>query len=180
MICLVLCRPDSFGLCPWHVWHWPARFSWNCLLSRLPHWRTDHQGASVSASGRAGLAEFQRTTGLLGLHRCYVAMVRNCMRHGWIILTCPFICPFISPIHNVIITIPKLLYYNPCHADVVRMLCECCANVTRMLYTWCALHNARHSSSKCDVKRAGCAHYTRCTRRDRALHSMGYFWSVLY
>jgi hypothetical protein len=39
---------------------------------------------------------------------------------------------------------------------------------------------ARHSSSKCDVKRAGCADYTRCTRRDSAFHSMGYFWPVLY
>jgi hypothetical protein len=78
-----------------------------------------------------------------------------------------------------------------CHADVVRMLCECCADVVRMLrgchanvvdddvvriprrshayvvQMRCAY--ARHSSSKCDVKRAGCAHYTRWTR----LHSMG-------
>jgi hypothetical protein len=39
----------------------------------------------------------------------------------------------------------------------------------------------RHSSSKCDVIRAGSAHHTRCTRREKcASLSMGYFWSVLY
>jgi hypothetical protein len=66
-----------------------------------------------------------------------------------------------------------------CHAGVVRMSYECCANVARMLYRWGALHArhssskcdvkrasyARHSSSKCDVKRAGCAHYTRREKR---------------
>jgi hypothetical protein len=60
-------------------------------------------------------------------------------------------------------------------ANVTHMLCECYADV---LQTRRASY-ARHSSSKCDVKRAGCAHYTRCTRREKRASSMGYFCSVL-
>jgi hypothetical protein len=58
-------------------------------------------------------------------------------------------------------------------ATVTQMLCECCANVTRMprecyanvVRNSCASY-ARHSSSKCDVKRAGC-----CTRREKRAYS---------
>jgi hypothetical protein len=57
---------------------------------------------------------------------------------------------------------------DECHADVVRMLRECCTDVVRIT-------NARHSSSKCDAKRAGCA-LTRVAPDVRsALHIVGYF-----
>jgi hypothetical protein len=46
---------------------------------------------------------------------------------------------------------------------------RCCANVMRML---CALHMRDIPSSKCDVKRAGCAHYTPCTTGSPLLFSL--------
>jgi hypothetical protein len=79
-----------------------------------------------------------------------------------------------------------------CCANFMRMLCECYADVVQMRRASYARHSSskcdakraytRHSSSKCDVKCAGCAHYTRCTRREKRASSMGYsyFWSVLY
>jgi hypothetical protein len=51
-------------------------------------------------------------------------------------------------------------------ANVTQMLCECRASY------------ARHSSSKCDVKHARITRVVPDARS--ALHSMGYFWSVLY
>jgi hypothetical protein len=50
-----------------------------------------------------------------------------------------------------------------CHVNVVRMLCESRADVTL-----CCTDEARNSSSKCDVKSDGCAHCTRCTRREKS------------
>jgi hypothetical protein len=50
-----------------------------------------------------------------------------------------------------------------CCANVMRLLCECYAYVVQIRRA----SYARHSSSKCDVKCAGCAHHTRCTRREK-------------
>jgi hypothetical protein len=66
-------------------------------------------------------------------------------------------------------------------ANVTQMLCECYADVVQMRRA----SYARHSGSKCDVKRASRARH-RCITRiapdvRSALNSMlGYFWSVLY
>jgi hypothetical protein len=76
-----------------------------------------------------------------------------------------------------------------CHADV-RMLCKCCANVTRRCTDEarfiCATFEQQMRcktrficatfSSKCDVKLP--AHYSVAPDVRSALHSMGYFWSV--
>jgi hypothetical protein len=48
-------------------------------------------------------------------------------------------------------------------ANVTRMRRRCHAYVVQMRRA----SFTRHSSSKCDVKRAGCAHYTRCTQREK-------------
>jgi hypothetical protein len=68
-----------------------------------------------------------------------------------------------------------------CHADVVRMLRECCANPAHMSHVCCTdevrASYARHSSSKCNVKRAGYAHTRVVPDVRSALHtcSMGTF-----
>jgi hypothetical protein len=61
-----------------------------------------------------------------------------------------------------------------CCANVTRMPRECCADVVRIprrchayVVQMRRASYARHSRSKCDVKRAGSAHHTRCTRREK-------------
>jgi hypothetical protein len=68
-----------------------------------------------------------------------------------------------------------------CHVDATGMSRECCADVVRIprrnpAYTvrMTRASYARHSSSKFDVKRRVALDVR------SALHSMGYFWSVLY
>jgi hypothetical protein len=58
-----------------------------------------------------------------------------------------------------------------CCANVTWKPRECCVRIPRRCHAYVVQMRrasyARHTISKCDVKRAGCAHYTRCTRREK-------------